>query len=190
MNDVTRDLELHAAAHATAADVYARAYRATKDADEKYACCRLGAEDMTSFLANAKALAELGVDVSDVVTRPAAKRGFAHGEALDDCATWIECAVVAWLFEGATLARLRDRAERGDAPVASMARDAIGAKQSHVERGLRLVREACAKSRDEVQRAVARIAPAAFALVDGEARARFVAATQGELAGLGLAPAE
>lgn len=188
--NLVQQLTRYAAAAATCADRYAKAfYPMIKDADEKMVCCVHGAEDMDHYISAAEVLKDLGVDLSGLVERPISERGLPGADVLDKTGSWAERAVFSALFERALLLLLKGLARSGHAPAAKMAGAAIPREEKHVAHGLKLLRKACSSedSKRQAQDAVQRLWPVSLALLDGdESQSALLDATLAELVPLGL----
>lgn len=191
---VVRQLTRYAAATATCADRYAKAfYPMIKDGDEKFVCCVHGGEDMEHYLKAAEVLSGFGVDLTGLVERPISERGLDGADVLGAEMTWTERAVFSALFERALLVQLQGFARSDHAPTAHMARSIIPREERHVAHGLTLVRKACssADTKAQVQDAVGKLWPVALAVLDtDEARSALLDAARTELELLGLSIAE
>ncbi|AUX21865.1 uncharacterized protein SOCEGT47_023610 [Sorangium cellulosum] len=189
-----QQLSLYAAAAATCADRYAKAfYPMIRDADEKMVCCVHGAEDMEHYISAAEVLRGLGVDLGSVVDRPISERGLYGADVLETTASWPERAVFSAVFERALLAQLRELARSTCAPIAKMAGSAVAREERHAAHGLELLRKACGveEGRAQAQHAVRRIWPVALAAIEeGGPRQAFADAMRDELGALGLSVPE
>jgi ring-1,2-phenylacetyl-CoA epoxidase subunit PaaA len=188
--NLIQQLTRYAAAAATCADRYAKAfYPMIKNADEKMICCVHGAEDMEHYIIAAEVLRELGVDLTGMVERPIAERGLSGAEVLETTKSWAERAVFSALFERALLIQLKGLARNDHAPAARMADAAIAREERHVAHGLGLLRKACsaAETKVQAQESVDRLWPVALAMLDTEdSRSALLDATLSELGPLGL----
>ncbi len=189
-SSLVQDLTRYAAATATCADRYAYAfYPMIRDGDEKFVCCVHGGEDMAAYLEAARVLSGLGVDLTDLVTRPISERGLEGAEILAADMTWIERAVFSALFERALMIQLQGFAKSDHAPTAQMARSILPREERHVAHGLLLLREATGADgpRAAAQAAIHKLWPVALAVLGSEdARAALLDAARTEIEPLGL----
>jgi ring-1,2-phenylacetyl-CoA epoxidase subunit PaaA len=189
-----RELAFYAAAAATCADRYAKAfYPMIRDADEKWICCVYASEDMDHYMKAAEVLRDLGVDLGGMVERPISQRGLRGVDVLETTASWAERAAFSVLYEGALLALLKGLAASDCAPIAKMAASVIEREEGHVAHGLRLLRGACRAEEGKAlaQDAVQRLWPVALAVLDAdEPRRAFAEAARVELGALGLSAPE
>jgi len=190
-DQAVQQLTRYAAAAATCADRYAKAfYPMIKNADEKMICCVYGAEDMEHYMNAAEVLRDLGVDLTGLVERPLTERGLSGAEVLETTTSWAERAVFSALYERALVVLLKGLARSDHAPTAKVASAAVAREEKHAAHGLALVRAACgsADTQAQAQDAVQRLWPVALGMLDtDESRAALVDAVLSEFAPLGLA---